>query len=361
MRLLHIAPIGKHAEGIGTVLNKLVPEQKAIGADVRVISCLESANRSDLITDVITKEAPFREFISHWQPDVVLFHSLFEMPCIKMAKVLLELRIPYAIQMHGAMSVENYRKGRFKKWIANKLWFDSFVRNAKTLVFLNEAERQNCLSTKINPSYAILPNGCEQRQNTYLKTKVSNPLNIVYIGRIAFNHKGLDYLIDALKLIKESGKHEFYLSIYGNEKDPDVEKLKQALSKLQYIASYKGGVYGDEKDRVFIDADAFILTSRYEGMPMGVLEALAYGVPCILTLGTNMADEVVEAGAGWKAELSAESIADTINRAIADFQTNYIQYHQAAYNMSKRYDWKVIAKQHINVMNAIANQSPMSL
>lgn len=352
MKILHIAPIGKHAEGIGTVLKKLVPEQKALGEEVRVISCLDGATKGDIISDVITKAAPFREFINDWRPDAVLFHSLFEMPCIMMSKVLLEAGIPYAIQMHGAMSVANYSKGRFKKWIANKLWFNSFVRNAKTLIFLNEAERQNCLSTRINPNYAILPNGCEQKSESNVH-KIYNPVNIVYVGRIAFNHKGLDYLIDALKLLKDSGNKDFYLSIYGNEKDPDVEKLKQALASLQNITSYKGGVYGGEKDKVFKEADAFILTSRYEGMPMGVLEALTYGVPCILTPGTNMADEVVNSGAGWKAELSSESIADAIERAILDLRFNYIQYHQAAYNMSKRYDWETIAKQSIDVLNKI--------
>lgn len=355
MKILHIAPIGKNAEGIGTVLSKLVPEQKALGVEVKVISCLDGATKNEIISEVITKKKPFREYINRWRPDVVLFHSLFEMPCIMMAKVLLELRIPYAIQMHGAMSVANYSKGRIKKWIANKLWFDSFVRNAKTLVFLNEAEHQNCLSTRINPKYAILPNGCENKVGSYTSHEIKNPVNIVYIGRIAFDLKGLDYLTESLSILKNLGRNDFNLSIYGNEKDSDVDLLKHSLSNFHDIASFKGGVYGVNKDNVLKEADAFILTSKSEGMPMSVLEALSFGVPCILTPGTNMADEVVDAGAGWKTELSAESIADTIKIAIVDLQSSYLQYHQAAYNMSKRYNWKLIAKQHINVMNAIAD------
>ena len=351
MKILHIAPIGKNAEGIGTVLSKLVPEQKALGVEVKAISCLDGAIKNEIISEVITMKKPFREFVNNWRPDVVLFHSLFEMPCIMMAKVLLELGIPYAIQMHGAMSIANYRKGRLKKWIANKLWFDSFVRKAKALVFLNEAEHENCLSTKINSSYAILPNGCEQKQDSYIQHEIKDPVNIVYIGRIAFNHKGLDMLIESLRLLQKTGRNDFYLSIYGNEKDPDVEKLKQSLVDLQEIASYKGGVYGDEKDKVFKEADAFILTSRYEGMPRGVLEALAYGVPCILTPGTNMADDVVEAGAGWKGEFSAESIADTIVMAIEDLHREYSMYNQFAFNLSKRYDWNVIAKKSIELLS----------
>ena len=38
MRILHIAPIGHHAEGIGGVLMKLVPEQMNLGHEVRIIS-----------------------------------------------------------------------------------------------------------------------------------------------------------------------------------------------------------------------------------------------------------------------------------------------------------------------------------
>ena len=48
--------------------------------------------------------------------------------------------------------------------------------------------------------------------------------------------------------------------------------------------------------------DLFIHTFRFEGHPIAVLEALSYGIPCLLTPGTNMAGEVEAAGLDglWK-------------------------------------------------------------
>ena len=41
---------------------------------------------------------------------------------------------------------------------------------------------------------------------------------------------------------------------------------------------------------------------------MGLIEALSYGLPCLVTSGTNMADEIEKADAGWTADVSVEGI-----------------------------------------------------
>lgn len=51
---------------------------------------------------------------------------------------------------------------------------------------------------------------------------------------------------------------------------------------------------------------------------MSILEAMSYGIPCMVTPGTNMDKEVLEANAGWVVELSEESIANGINMVIQE-------------------------------------------
>ncbi|MEN1932826.1 glycosyltransferase [Escherichia coli] len=48
-------------------------------------------------------------------------------------------------------------------------------------------------------------------------------------------------------------------------------------------------MFGLKKEEVLESNNIFIMTSRYEGLPVSVLEALAYGNICLLTEGTNMA------------------------------------------------------------------------
>ena len=79
-----------------------------------------------------------------------------------------------------------------------------------------------------------------------------------------------------------------------------------------------GGVYGDNKVKVLLDTDIFILTSRYEGMPMGVLEAWSYGIPCILSDGTNMINSDTLENSYWKVSLDPKLLATSIISSIRD-------------------------------------------
>ena len=109
-------------------------------------------------------------------------------------------------------------------------------------------------------------------------------------------------MINALKIIDTIDNPKFHINFYGNENDVDVERLKQDLTSISH-GSYMGGVYGDNKVKVLLDTDIFILTSRYEGMPMGVLEAWSYGIPCILSDGTNMINSDTLENSYWKVSL----------------------------------------------------------
>lgn len=90
-------------------------------------------------------------------------------------------------------------------------------------------------------------------------------------------------------------------------------------------------------------------------MPMGVLEALSHGVPCLLTPGTNMSLDVQNAQAGWETQCDAYIIANDILHAISDLRKDSMSYFQAAYNLSKKYNWEVIAKLSLEIIFSVVN------
>ena len=107
-------------------------------------------------------------------------------------------------------------------------------------------------------------------------------------------------------------------------------------------------VIGVEKEQVLLDADAFIQTSRSEGMPLGVLEALAYGLPCLLTKGATLGDVAVERGFGWVAECSAEGISDAIIAMLGDAGCLRSMSSNARGFVSEEMTWEKVSEQAVS-------------
>ena len=84
------------------------------------------------------------------------------------------------------------------------------------------------------------------------------------------------------------------------------------------------------------------MTSRFEGMPMGLIEALSYGVPCIVTPGTNLMQEIESAGAGFGCELMPEKIASAIMLSLTN-KTELLEMRNNAKVLAAQYSWDEIA------------------
>jgi glycosyltransferase involved in cell wall biosynthesis len=105
-----------------------------------------------------------------------------------------------------------------------------------------------------------------------------------------------------------------------------------------------------------LNSDVFILTSRFEGHPMALIEALSYGLPCLITRGTNMLEEVQDANAGWVCEISCNSIKDGIIQMLNDVDRLQNKSNNAI-TLSSKYDWKLIAKSlHKQLFESIINK-----
>ena len=263
------------------------------------------------------------------------------MSYIAFYRELLLRNIPYGIQMHGGLSKENYRKNQIKKFIANLLFFNRFMRKARTIVYLSESEYQRCIVKSLNPHNTIIPNGSKSQSIELEKLLPSKKIEIIFIGRISMYVKGLDVLLEAINMMTE--RTDVHFSIYGNEDDIHTDKLKYLIRGKEGIVEYRGGLYGKEKELVMRRANIFILTSPSEGMPMGVLEALSYGIPCIVTPGTNMADVIDNNKAGWVAQYNSTDIKNVILKAISDYRLNQREYRNAAYEVSKQFSWENVA------------------
>ena len=77
---------------------------------------------------------------------------------------------------------------------------------------------------------------------------------------------------------------------------------------------------------------------------MGVIEALSYGVPCLVTKGTNMADDIKESDAGWTCDTSKEELIEAIKQMLSQ-KEELSKLGKNARELSNKYSWEKIAEE----------------
>ena len=143
--------------------------------------------------------------------------------------------------------------------------------------------------------------------------------------------------------------------IYGPDNQGRYAHIENMITErsLQEIVKLSPAIFAKEKEKVLLDADIFIQTSRFEGMPMGILEALSYGLPCLVTNGTTLWDYVECSNAGWVAETNAQSVFEGVVRAI-DEKDNFSAKSLGAIQLIKEnFSWDKIAKETIGNYRAL--------
>lgn len=276
------------------------------------------------------------------KPDLAVVEQMYAYPFSKVIMELQHKEIPYIIVPRGELCESSQKKKKFKKLVGNFIWFNKMIDRALAIEYLSENEY---ISSKkwINKKHIIIPNGIHlPNQSKHLFS--SDEIRATYIGRLDLYHKGIDLLLNAISLIRDDlNANHFHLTLYGPALHEEKNVIKKIIDekKIQNLISLNDGVYGEEKKNILENTDLFVLTSRMEGLPMAVLEALSYGIPCLVTKGTNMAEEIKSENAGWIAETDVESIKEAFLDLL--LCPDFTKKSNCACKLAKKYSWSSIA------------------
>jgi glycosyltransferase involved in cell wall biosynthesis len=249
-----------------------------------------------------------RQWIDTRLQEVRLFHihSVF----IPENALIAKLGKPYILTPNGGWSdvvLNGKRKWAKRLWILaieSRMW-----RMASSIQAVSVSEAKELSKHRGMAPIHYIPNGTE------IPYEISQPEErncFLFIGRLDINQKGLDLLFEALRIIKDRQITIPKVIVAG----PDYRDGRAFLEKfrvfhgLSDIVEIRGVVHGKEKESLFRSAKLFIHTSRWEGLPLVLLEAIAHGIPCLLTPGTNVAAEWKSAGCAFETTLDSSAIAE---------------------------------------------------
>lgn len=291
------------------------------------------------------------------RPDLVVFESFYQPNHMLFARKLKKANIPYIIIPHGALTRGAQQKKSLKKILGNAIGFHKFAKNAVAIHYLTEQEKCNS-GAKWNSSSVIIPNGVYPQVARKDFSGNRQGKTLTYIGRLDAYHKGLDLLCEACNTLKpDLLENNIKINLYGSGSIEEEEILKTLISQysLESIITKYPGVFNAEKENALLASDVFLLTSRFEGHPMGLIEAMAYGLPCLVTTGTNMGSEIEDFQAGWVSEVSAEGIAKSLRAMISANDLSTLG--QNAIQLMKRYSWNEIAQTTHRLYGAVVENT----
>lgn len=216
------------------------------------------------------------------------------------------------VHIHMAEKGSTFRKGRVAKWGRKKkkkviihlhagpfmAWFNTLSQKkqnaviqifgyADTVLVLGKYWKKELTTIIPSKKMTVLYNGVECPKSNPFNP---NAKNIVYFG-VMRKEKGTYDLIEAIKLIDNQLPESTKVVLCGNDLEGDIPIIIEKAG-LNDRFELPGWVFGNQKEKIYLNAMIDVLPSYFEGLSMSILEAMARGIPVITTNISTMPELV---------------------------------------------------------------------
>jgi len=266
---------------------------------------------------------------------------------------------PYILQAHGSLAITTGKD--IPKKLFDLIWGYRMIQYASKLIALTKAEAAQYRKMSIKQdNIVIIPNGINlseyknlpKRGNFRQKYSIGDDEKIIlYLGRL-HKVKGLDLLVKAFaKLSKEY--HDIKLVIVGPDNGM-LNELKNLVNSFNISSSviFTGSLYGESKLEALVDADIFVLPSYYETFPIAVLEAMACGLPIIITRSCEFQREINNF-AGFSVKTSVLDLYNAIKKLIENENLRKVFGKNSIKIISLKFNLENIIKKYLKLYKSI--------
>ena len=179
------------------------------------------------------------------------------------------------LHMHAASFHEYYEESTKKEWIFKN------VNLCDRLIVLSPWWRDYFVKFGIEEEKIIMLNNIVSIPDKVEHRKPEMPIRYTFLGHLG-KRKGIWDMLDVIDNHKNDLRGKFCLRFGGNGFEDEIKAYIEEHS-LQDFVVFEGWVNGEKKAELLRWADVFMLPSYNEGLPISILEALAYGMPVIST------------------------------------------------------------------------------
>ena len=321
MKIIHYIPsIDRMAGGISTYMQVLA---KPLGTMAEVHIMTHASENPLPMENCKVHDIPrYRPFSGVWKkavvdlldsvrPDIVHVNCCWTPDCAMIQRLAQKRGYKVVLTPHGMLEPWIIKRHYWTRKVpALWLYQKAAVQMADCVQATAESERDNLLKLGYNSNIKVVRLGIDA-ESIEMKRSWKKSRQILFLSRVHVK-KGINFLVEAADVLRN--ELQGYKILVAGEGDADyVEAMKRMICDrgLQDIVQLIGGVYGDEKWRLFQTSDFFVLPTHSENFGLAIAESLASGTPVITTVGTPWSDlNGSEAGA-W-IEIGTEPLVETL-------------------------------------------------
>jgi glycosyltransferase involved in cell wall biosynthesis len=324
MRILHSSalPSPQAVDGVNAVVWGIAVEQAKAGHEVAVAlgdptdAARELASRHKLTLAVCPPElrlfaARMRQVLGTWRPDVVHLHSVFTPRLAITAGLARRADIPYVATPHGGLAPRVLVRNRRRKLLYTMLVERRRLAGAGALTAVSPAEVDDLRSfvPRYRGPIEVIGNPVFARPATDETSRLMDG-PVVFLGRFATEAKGLDRLLDVARRLPG-----VCFRIYGEGPDRDM-LVREAPDNVTICTP----VFGSAKAAVLAGARLYLQPSRWDALPMSLLEAMMSGVPCGVSQDVPLASVIGSQDLGLVLPSRVDEAAGRIEATLADVE-----------------------------------------
>ena len=324
---------------------------------------------------VVTRSFTDAEPVTGIVPDCVHIHGIWSPTLARRFIGWRQRGVPCVVTLHGMLEPWALAHKALKKKLAWHLYQKRLLNLASALHATSEREAANLRKLGLTPRIEMIPWGIELPEERNQRSEddyrgvpvtvadsqpaIHNPQSTIhsstrtalFVGRI-FPVKGLPMLVEAWAILRPTG---WRMRIVGPDEAGHLAEVQDLVRKAGLEADFEftGPLGGEALQKVYEEADLFILPSYTENFGMVVVEALSHGVPVIASNGTPWKG-LLEHGCGWWPEISSDGIEKALQAATSiDPKELRLMGMRGKHWVERDFSWGQIAHRMADVYRSV--------
>jgi glycosyltransferase involved in cell wall biosynthesis len=297
--------------------------------------------------------------------DVVHIHAVFSHACLAAARACRKSGVPYVVRPLGTLDPWSLRQKSLKKKLFWHLSVRRMLDGAAAIHYTARPEQEMAEESLGLARGVVVPLGVDLDSTGVEGATESLQVLDSPFGRSPYmlvlsrlhHTTGLDLLVPTFLSLAMQPEFSEWRLILAGEGDAEYVGSLRSLIESQgpegHIV-FAGWLEGARKMVALRQASVLALTSYQENFGLCLVEALACGVPVVVSPHVNLAPEIEEAGAGWVAPLERGALEHTLTEIMRDAQARARRGAAGRELVHRRFTWSAVADQLVAVYTRAA-------